>query len=163
MKAVMKATFFVAMAAAITILPLTLAAAQGQSADTMKILQEKIKTDKKLFVATNMELTEAEAKGFWPVYEQYQKDLSMINQRLAKLIQSYATDYNANTMTDEKAKKLIDEILAVEKAEAELKMSYVPKLGSVLSPKKTARYLQLENKIRALVKFDLASEIPLVE
>ena len=58
-----------------------------------------------------MDLTESEAKGFWPVYEDYQKDLTAINQRIGKLIESYAADYRANTLTDEKAKKLIDELL----------------------------------------------------
>ena len=109
-----------------------------------------------------MELTESEAKAFWPVYDQYQKDLGAINQRIVKLIESYAGDYRANTMTDEKANKLIAEYVAIEKAEAGLKESYVPKLSKVLPPKKVARYFQVENKIRALVKYELAGEIPLV-
>ena len=139
------------------------AAAQDKAADNMQILREKIKADKKLLVAGNMELTESEAKGFWPVYEGYQKDLAGINQRIGKLIESYAADYRANTLTDEKAKKLIDELVAIEQAEAGLKTSYVPKLSKVLPPKKVARYLQIENKIRALVKYELAGGVPLVQ
>jgi hypothetical protein len=52
--------------------------AQDKPADNMQILRDKLKADKKLVVATNMELTESEAKGFWPIYEQYQKDLQKI-------------------------------------------------------------------------------------
>jgi len=163
MKTIGKATFCLALAAAMAIWFVSPALAQDKPADNMKIVQDKIKADKKLFVATNMELTESEAKAFWPVYEQYQKDLTAINQRMVKLIESYAGDYRAKTMTDEKAKKLIDELVAIEKDEAGLKASYVPKLSSVLSLKKVARYLQVENKIRALVKMDLASEIPLIQ
>jgi hypothetical protein len=137
-------------------------AAQDKAADNMQIMREKVKADKKLLVASNMQLTESEAKAFWPVYEEYQKDLTAINQRIGKLIQSYAADYQANTLTDEKAKKLIDELVAIEKAEAGLKESYVPKLGKVLPSKKVARYMQIENKVRALVKYELAGEIPLV-
>jgi len=139
------------------------AAAQQKPADDMQIMMEKVKADKKLLVATNMGLTESEAKGFWPVYEEYQKDLAAINQRIVKLIESYAADYRANTLTDEKAKKLIDELVAIEQAEAGLKTSYVPKLSKVLPPKKVARYLQIENKIRALVKYELAGGVPLVQ
>jgi hypothetical protein len=139
-----------------------LAAAQDKPADNMQILRDKIKADKKLLVAANMDLTESEAKAFWPVYDQYQKDLGAINQRIVKLIESYAGDYRANTMTDEKANKLFAEYVAIEKAEAGLKESYVPKLSKVLPPKKVARYFQVENKIRALVKYELAGEIPLV-
>jgi hypothetical protein len=135
---------------------------QGKPANDMQILRDKIKADKKLLVAKNMELTESEAKAFWPVYEAYQKDLGAINRRIGKLIQSYAADYRAQTLTDEKANKLTDELVAIEKAEAGLKGSYVPKLSKVLPPKKVARYLQLENKIRAIVKFELADAVPLV-
>jgi len=141
----------------------TPALTQGKVADNMQILREKIKADKKLLVATNMELTESEAKGFWPVYEEYQKDLTGINQRIAKLIDSYASDYRANTLTDEKAKKLIDELVAIEQAEAGLKAASVPKLSKVLPQKKVARYLQIENKIRAAVKYELAEKVPLVQ
>ena len=129
----------------------------------MQILREKIKADKKLVVATNMELTESEAKVFWPVYEDYQKDLNGINQRIGKLIESYAADYKANTLTDDKAKKLVDEMNAIEQAEATLKTSYVPKLNKVLPMKKVARYMQIENKIRAIVKFELAGGVPLAK
>jgi len=136
---------------------------QDKPADNMQILREKIKADKKLVVAANMELTESEAKGFWPVYEDYQRDLAAINQRIVKLIESYAADYRAKTLTDEKAKTLIDELVATEQAEAELKTSYVPKLSKVLPPKKVARYLQIENKIRAGVKYELADKVPLIQ
>ena len=139
------------------------APAQDKPADNMQILRDKIKADKKLLVAANMELTESEAKAFWPVYDQYQKDLAAINRRIGKLIESYAADYRANTMTDEKAKKLTAEYVAIEKAEAVLKESSVPKLSKVLPPKKVARYLQIENKIRAMVKYELAGGIPLVQ
>jgi hypothetical protein len=129
----------------------------------MQIMLDKIKADKKLLVSKNMDLTESEAKAFWPVYEQYQKALGAINQRIVKLIESYAADYRANTMTDEKAKKLTDEYVAIEKGEAALKESYVPKLSKALPPKKVARYMQIENKIRAAVKYQLAGEIPFVQ
>jgi hypothetical protein len=66
-------------------------------------------------------------------------------------------------VTDEKAKKLTAEYVAIEKAEAGLQESYVPKLSKVLPPKKVARYLQLENKIRAAIKYELAGEIPFVQ
>ena len=137
--------------------------AQDKPADNMQILRAKIKADKKLVVATNMELTESEAKGFWPIYGEYQKDLQKINQRIANLLESYAADFRGKSLTDEKAKKLIDEAVAIEQAEANLKSTYAPKLSKVLPVKKVARYLQIENKIRAVVKYELATGVPLVQ
>ena len=141
--------------------PLSLA--QDKPADNMQILRDKIKADKKLVVATNMELTESEAQGFWPIYGEYQKDLQKINQRIANLLESYASDFRGKSLTDEKAKKLINEAVAIEQAEANLKSTYAPKLSKVLPVKKVARYLQIENKIRAVVKYELATGVPLVQ
>jgi hypothetical protein len=134
-----------------------------QSADNMQILREKLKGDKKLVVAANMGLTEVEAKGFWPLYEEYQKELYQINDRLAMTIVSYAKEYNANSLTDDKAQALLDRYLGIEEAEIKLKRSFVPRLGKVLPGRKVARYMQLENKIRVLVKYEIASEVPLAQ
>jgi hypothetical protein len=126
-------------------------------------LREKLRADKKLVVATNMELTESEAKAFWPIYGEYQKDLQKINQRLLKLLESYAADFRGKSLTDDNAKKLIEEAVAIEQAEANLKSTYAPKLSKSLPVKKVARYLQIENKIRAVIKYDLAQGVPLVQ
>jgi predicted outer membrane protein len=140
----------------------TPAVAQDKPADNMQILRDKIRADKKLVVATNMELTESEAKGFWPIYDQYQKDLQKINQRVANLLESYAEDFRGKSLTDDKAKKLINEAVSIDEAEAKLKSTYAPKLSKALPVRKVARYLQIENKIRAVVKYDIASGVPLV-
>ena len=140
-----------------------LSAAQEKPADNMQILRDKLQADKKLLVATNMELTESEAQGFWPLYDQYQKDLQKINQRIVNLLESYAADFRGKSLTDEKAKKLIEEAIAIEQAEAQLKSTYAPQLSKVLPVRKVARYLQIENKIMAVVKYDVASGVPLVQ
>ena len=137
--------------------------AQNAPADNMQFLRDKIKADKKLVVAENMQLTESEAKGFWPVYEAYQKDLQAINKRTAAMIKSYADAWNTQSMDNEKAKKLTSEFLAIQADEVKLQQSYVPKLNKVLPATKVARYLQIENKIRALIKYELAGGIPLVQ
>lgn len=136
--------------------------AQDKPADNMQILRDKLKADKKLLVASNMELTESEAKGFWPIYDQYQMELQKINQGMAKVLESYADDNRRKSLTDDKAKKLIDEAVSVEQAEANIKSRFAPKLSKVLPLKKVARYLQIENKIRAVVRYDIAQGVPLV-
>ena len=139
-------------------------AAQDKSADmNMQILRDKVKADKKALVAANMQLTDAEAKGFWPVYDAYQKDLQAINERLGKVIVAYAEGYSKNTLTDEQATKLTADVLAIEASEVQLRKSYADKLAKILPGKKTARYLQIESKIRAAVRYEIASQIPLVE
>jgi len=63
--------------------------AENMPADNMQLVVAKIRADKKLFIAQNMGLTEAEAKGFWPVYEGYQDELFLLRTRTLKLIDDY--------------------------------------------------------------------------
>lgn len=139
------------------------ALAQDKPADNTQVLLEKVRADKKLLIAANMKLTEEEAKGFWPVYDAYQKDLQQINDRLEKAIKTYADVYQQGSVPNETAKQLLDEALAIEEAEVQLKRSYVPKLEKVLPMSKVARYVQIETKIRSAIKNELAAGIPLVQ
>jgi hypothetical protein len=137
------------------------AVAQAQQSDTMQVVRDEIRTDKKLLIAKYMHLTEKEAKVFWPIYDGYEKGVSKINDRALKLIRDYASNYQ--TMSDQTAKKLMDEYLAIEAARQKLRQAYVPRLRKVLPEKLVARFFQLENKIQAAVNYDLAAEIPLVK
>lgn len=137
--------------------------AQSKLADEMQAVFPNLKADKKAFIARNMQLTDTEAKGFWPVYDAYQQDLQKISERLYKAIETYAKAYKSNSLTDEQAKFLIDESVAIEEAEVKLKRSYLPRLGKILPAKKVARYVQLESKMRAQVRYELAAELPLVQ
>jgi hypothetical protein len=136
---------------------------QDKPANNLEIIHEKLKADKKLIVAKYMGLTDSEAKKFWPVYEEYQKDLRKINDRLLSLLESYAADYRNKSLTDEKAKKLLDEWIAIEQDDAKRRGGYVPKVMTALPPKKAARYLQIENEFRILIRYDLAATVPLVQ
>lgn len=154
-----------AMFLAVPVMAEEMGASAGGGGDTnMDILMQKVKADKKLLIATNMGLSEAEGKKFWPLYDAYQKELAKINDRLGKTIKSYADAYNAGegTISDDKAKKLLNEALSVQEEEVKLKRTYADKIGKVLSATKTARYIQMENKIRAIVNMELAQQIPLV-
>jgi hypothetical protein len=152
------ARILILIAAAVVALPVA-----AQTASDMQILAQKIKADKKLVVAANMQLTEEEAKGFWPVYDAYQKELAGINKRLVGVIKNYADVYNKGAVADEAAKKLMNDYFAIEDSELKLRRSYVPRLEKVVPGVKVARYLQIENKIRAVVRYELAAQIPLVE
>jgi hypothetical protein len=149
--------FTIAAALAATVL------AQDAGTTNMEILRQKIKADKKLVVAQNLNLTDAEGKAFWPVYDAYQKDLQQLNQRMAAAINAYADAYNKGPVTNDTAKKLLDESLAIDEAEAQLKKATAAKAMAAIPAAKAARYIQIENKIRAAIRYELAANIPLVQ
>jgi hypothetical protein len=138
-------------------------AAGNKPASNLQIIHEKLKADKKLIVAKYMELTESEAAKFWPVYEEYQNDLQRSNERIGSLLESYAADYKNKSLTDEKAKKLLDEWIAIERDEGKRRGAFAPKVLQALPAKKAARYLQIENEYRILLRYELAAKVPLVQ
>jgi hypothetical protein len=66
-------------------------------------------------------------------------------------------------MSDQVAKRLVDEYLTIEAARQKLRQTYLPRFRKVLREKQVARYYQLENKVQAAVSYELAAEIPLVK
>ena len=151
--------------AAVAMMTVLTAGALAQTSGTgnMDILRQKVKADKKLVVAENLQLTDAEGAKFWPVYDAYQKELQQVNERLTAVILAYAEAYKKGAVTDATAKKLIEDAAAVDDAEATLKRTSLPKILAVLPAAKAARYLQIENKIRAVIRYELAAGIPLVQ
>jgi hypothetical protein len=133
---------------------------QGESFSQADV--ERIRVEKKAWMALNMDLKPEEAERFWPLYEGYQKELHQINFRLMKLVEAYGTHYRKNTLTDELARKLSEEWLAVDEAELKLRRAYFNRLAKVLPARKAARYLQLESRVHTQVRYELAANLPLV-
>jgi hypothetical protein len=137
-------------------------AQQGQGDSLSQVDVERIRVEKKAWIALNMDLTPADADAFWPIYEGYQKELSQLNLRLVRLIESYGTHYRNNTLTDEIARKLTEESLAVDEGDLKLRRAYFNRLVKALSARKAARYLQLESRVHTQVRYELAANLPLV-
>jgi len=161
MKEMKKIIVLAALLAAFMALGVVPAFAQDKPADNMQILIEKIHADKKLLVAANMELTESEAKAFWPVYEKYQDEVFLLRSRTVKLIKDYTDAYEK--MSNDKAKALLDELMKIDSLGLKLRQAYLPKFRQVLPEVKVVRYYQIENKVNAALNYELATNIPLMK
>lgn len=156
------ATFALALPAMAQTPPASQSAGAPTASD-MEILRQKVKADKRLLVNENMQLTEQEAAAFWPVYDEYQAGLAGLNERTASVVGRYADAWYKGSVPDAVASKLIEDSIAVEEDEAKLKRSILPKLAKAVGGVKAARYLQIENKVRALIRYEIAAGIPLVD
>jgi len=137
------------------------ALALGAGNTDMELLAEKVKADKKLLVGVNMSLTNEEARDFWPLYEAYQKELQTVNREIGRLIVEFAEAYAKGPIPNETAKQIRNDVLALEEKELRLKRTNADKMEKVIPAWKVMRYMQIESKIRALVRFNLAQRIPL--
>ena len=129
--------------------------------DYMEVQRGVLKTEKKAIVADAMIFTEEESAVFWPLYNEYNDKMYVLNTKAYNLIKDYAANYE--TLTDEKAVELWNNNMDIKAEIAKLEKHYFSKFQKILPGKKAARYFQLENKIRTLINAELALEIPLME
>jgi hypothetical protein len=131
-------------------------------ADEAGELRKKIIFDqKKLVVMQNMEFTEEEKTAFWPVYQKFQEELFPLNQRTVNLVLAYASVFQS--LTDDQAAKIIEEYLTLQDSRQTAMRKYFQEFMKILPAKKVFRYLQIENKMDAVGRYELSREIPLAK
>jgi hypothetical protein len=137
------------------------AATPTVSDQDIQMLRQDIRSQKKQLIAANMQLTDAEAVKFWPVYDAYTQETIKINDQRYALIKEYAQTYD--TMTDAQAKSLIKRWAATDQAFIALRLQWMPKLETVLPGKKSALFFQIDRRLGLLIDLQLASMIPMVK
>jgi hypothetical protein len=128
---------------------------------SLEILRDTLRTNKKAFVDVNLALSDEEAKAFWPVYDRYQTDLGAVQERLVRLIEEYSANFGK--MTDVEAEKLTENYLAIERDRAKVREAFLGPISETLPGRKVMRFYQIENKIDAVLRYELARAIPVVE
>jgi hypothetical protein len=151
--------------AAVLTLMLTLAATAAPVGEADKanlsILVDTIRANRKALVAANLKLTDEEAGRFWPLYDKYQTELNAVQERAVKVIQDYSASYQ--NLSNEQAMKLADEWLSAEGDRVKVRRTYLDEFAKVIPGKKVVRFYQIENKMDAVIRYELASAIPVVE
>lgn len=128
----------------------------------MRLLQAQSAEEKRAFVNAQLQLDEAQAAKFWPVFEEHQEALSALNRRRLDNVLAYARAWNEGSLDDASAARLAEQALAIEEDETALLKHTYRKLKSAVPASKAVSYLQLENKIRAVVRYEQAVNVPLL-
>lgn len=129
--------------------------------DYIEVVRSVLKTEKKAVIAETMAFTDAEAKVFWPLYNEFNEKAYIIQSRRIAIIKDFAENYEK--MTDEKADELWLSSMKVKQEMMDLTKQYYKKFKKIIPAGKAAKYFQAENKIAALVDFQLADQIPFIE
>jgi hypothetical protein len=127
----------------------------------VEVLLDTIRAHRKAFVALNLGLSDGEASRFWPVYERYQKDWNAVGDRLAALVGEYTASYR--DLSDATAAKMVEDLLVIESDRVAVRRSYLDEFAKVLPGRKLARFYQIENKMDAVIRYDLAATIPVLD
>jgi Spy/CpxP family protein refolding chaperone len=126
----------------------------------MPALRAAAKSDKHALVASTLDLTNAEVKRFWPIYDTYQRNLDLTSRRRVVALEGLLS--RDKSMTNLAARNVITELMAVDEAETRTRHTLRNRLMRALPPIKAARYLQLEDKLQAIRDYDVASTVPLI-
>jgi hypothetical protein len=133
----------------------------GEYGNDIEAARSIVKTERKILIMREMSLTPQQAEAFWPLYDEYVTDRRKVNDLRVNVITTYAA--NHQKMTNELARELADNSIKWEERKLKLKKKYIKKFRKVLPEIKVVRYFQLESKLDAIINFDLASQIPLME
>ena len=121
----------------------------------------ELRADKRKVTAETLKLTDAEGAKFWPVYDKYISELTVINNEKYALIKEYTDKYG--TYNDAQASAFIKRWLTVDVNADKLRLKYVPAVGKVLPGVKAASFFQIDRRLAMLVNLGLASQLPILQ
>ena len=137
------------------------AQSRGQStADEIELVRSIVQTGRKVGVAKNMQLTDAESEAFWPVYNEFETAIRAVNDKRVKILSELARDFD--TLSDEQAVDLLQRSFKFQQERVKVRKSFIRKFKKVLSGKRLTRFYQIDGKIDTMIDFDIARTVPLV-
>ena len=136
----------------------------GQDNSTLEsdiqVLRSDLRAQKTQIISDQLKLSDAEGKSFWPIYREYETELSKLNDEKVAIIKDYATSYD--TITDAQIQSLAERTFKLDNKRTDLRQKYFKKISKAVSPKTAARFIQLESRLDLLLNLQLADSIPMI-
>jgi hypothetical protein len=126
-----------------------------------EVLLDAVRANRKALVAVNLELSAEEADRFWPLYDRYQKEIAVSGDRVAAIIEDYSRSFS--DLSNDEALKLMEAYLAAEAERLQVRRAYLGEFAKVLPGRTVTRFYQIENKMDAVLRYDLAATIPVAD
>jgi hypothetical protein len=126
-----------------------------------QVLLDAIRSNRKALVDVSLALSPEESAKFWPLYDRYQAEISAIGDRVLAIVEEYSASFR--TLSNDKALELMERYLAAEAERNQVRRTYLPEFAKILPGRTVARFYQIENKMDAVMRYDLAATIPVVD
>jgi hypothetical protein len=127
----------------------------------LNLLRQDLRSKRRQLIAANLKLSDTDGAKFWPVYDQYMKELIAINDRKFGLIQEYADNWGK--LTNDQSLLFARNWLEIDIDIAQLRQHYVPIVAKVLDGRKTTTFFQLDRRIAMMLELQVSSQMPLVQ
>ncbi len=140
---------------------LVVAASAFAQEGTLELLRKDLKTQKVAIMTTALPLTDKQGEVFWPLYREYDHELSMLGDRRLAVLKEFAANYDS--LKTKQAEKLVKESLSIANDRNSLLEKYYKKVAKVLGQVTAARFLQVENQMLTLIDAQIVSQVPLIK
>jgi hypothetical protein len=127
--------------------------------ETLEITRQAVETQRRVLVAGALPLSEAEARAFWPIYDDYERERRGFDERANRLVAEFVA--SLPHLSDAQAKTMLAEAFAVDDKRLELRRRFSERMAKALPPRKLVRFFQIDNKLDSVVRADVAKQIPL--
>jgi len=134
--------------------------AQEQKSE-YEIIKSIFDTEKRSYYEKYMELTDAEEKVFWPIYEDYEIDRAKYSRKRLNALAFFAKNYG--TMSVSQARNFMDDIFDYQKKEIKLKKKYFRLMNSKMSAQKAVRFMEIEEYINSSIKIKILENLPFIQ
>ena len=126
----------------------------------IELLRSNVRQQKDEIMGAVMALNVDQAAKFWPIYEEYEAELTKLNNLRVAKIQDYALNYDQ--MTDAKADESVQNAFNYRKQRSELLEKYYGRVKASLGSIEAARFLQIEDQLLTIIDLQITSNLPIV-
>ena len=133
----------------------------AQTDSYFELLRSDVKTEKISVITDVMKFNDQEAEVFWPIYREYEFERTKLGDKKYNLLKKYAENYE--NMSDDTAEEILLEAFDVSEERIDIKRKYYKKLSEVLSKRRAAQFMQLDNQIDLVIDLQVHQEIPLLD
>jgi hypothetical protein len=126
----------------------------------VELLRSDVRTQKTAIITQMMQFSEADDQAFWPLYREYELEMSKINDERIAMIEEYARSYAQ--ITDATADKLATQALDLEARRNALKGKFYERVKQATSARTAAKFLQVEQQLLLLLDLQVSAALPII-
>jgi hypothetical protein len=126
-----------------------------------ELLRSDVRAQKVAIITEVMGFTEKEDAAFWPIYREYDLEMSKLGDERLALIVEYAKKYDA--LTDADADALATKALDLEARRQAAKAKCYGRVKAALSPRTAMKFLQVEHQLTLIIDLQVAASLPVAK
>ncbi|WP_281631329.1 hypothetical protein [Flavobacterium luteolum] len=135
-------------------------AAAQTSVDEINLIQDLYGKSKADVVEEYLNLSDAQAAAFKPIYDKYETERKALSQQKILILEDYGKNYA--TLSDAKATELTSKNLKYNQESEKLLAKTHSKLVKVIGGINAAKFVQLEQYLQVTIRAEIQDVIPFI-